>query len=188
MIIYILLIIIIIFFYFFINDIKNLNKFTWINILSNVLFFMLMQTLFFIFIASSQYNEALKSKISFITDLSNYDDNVKKSVNELKDYADKNFKETAQKDYKIRMNKNNKLLMIYCYIPITITTIILLMLIFIFRSKKKWSIVDTYNILLILLSYLTELYFFFFVIKKYELIGDHTIIYNFLKKIYHSIF
>ena len=52
----------------------------------------------------------------------------------------------------------------------------LLHLIFIMKSKRKWNDVDSLSLLFVILAYCTELFFFFFIVRKYEFVGDHQII------------
>jgi hypothetical protein len=44
------------------------------------------------------------------------------------------------------------------------------------KSKRKWNNVDNLSLLFVTLAYCTELFFFFFIVRKYEFVGDHQII------------
>jgi hypothetical protein len=171
-----------------INTIKNLNNFTWINIFTTVLFFIVVQTLFFKYIASKQYDNILLSKSNFISQLGNYNTSVKELINILKLKADTELKEKAIKSKQNREIINYNLMFKYCIIPIIITTsILLILLLYSFTEKTKWTYIENISLLLILGSYLTELYFFFFIIKKYEIIGDHEIFYKSLKSLSENL-
>lgn len=160
-----------------INYLLKLDKFTWISILLNVLAFMVIQTTFFLLVASNQYENVLKSKISFITDLGNENDSVKQEIEMLKQNSTE-LKEKAEASAKIRNQLNRELTIKYCVIPITVVFVIFISLILFVKSGRKWQPKDTFNVSLILLAYVTELYFFFFIVQKYQFIGDHYIFYN----------
>jgi hypothetical protein len=175
------------------NTILNFNKYTWINIFTTILFFLIVQTLFFIFIGSKQYDTLLLSKSKILSHLGKYNNNVKQSIDIIKTDAElSGLKERADNARKIRNSKNKKLLIKYCIIPIIIITLILsFILLYIFLSKttnkNKWTYIETINLILILSSYLTELYFFFFIVRKYEIIGDHELIYKSFKSLSNNL-
>jgi hypothetical protein len=166
------------------NEIKNFNNYIWINIFATVLFFLIVQTLFFLFIASKQYEVLLLKKTNFISQLGEYNITIRKYINSLKLNLD-NLHEAAIRAKEERNKKNNYLIYKYCIKPIFITTLILLFIIIntIMTKNKKWSYIETISLILILGSYLTELYFFFFIVKKYDIIGDHEIFYKSLKSL-----
>jgi hypothetical protein len=172
-----------------INTIKKLNNYTWLNIFTTVLFFIVVQTLFFQYIASKQYDNILLYKSSFISQLGNYNSSIKELINVLKTNAKENLKENAEKSKNKRDILNYKLLVKYCLFPIIIVSFILLIiLIYTFTQKtKKWSYIESISLLLILGSYLTELYFFFFIIRNYEIIGDHEIFYKSLNSFSNNL-
>ena len=64
----------------------------------------------------------------------------------------------------------------YSGIPFVIFSLMLLHIIFIMKSTRKWNDVDTLSLLFVTLAYCTELFFFFFIVRKYEFVGDHYII------------
>lgn len=168
--------------------IKSFSKYTWINIFTTVLFFLIVQTLFFVMIASKQYNKLLLSKTNLISQLAEYNFSVKQSIDLVKNNMDEELITKANQSYNKRKNINNKLLIKYCVIPILITTLILIfIIIYKFTDNKKWSNVETIGLILILGSYLTELYFFFFIVRKYEIIGDHELLYKLFKSLSENI-
>lgn len=167
-----------------INNILNFNNYTWINIFTTVLFFYVIQTVFFIYIASKQYDTLLLEKATFLSQLSKYNNNVKEIVINMKNNADNNLKEKALESKKKRNILNNELIFNYCIKPILFVSTILLCIILytlLSKTKRKWSYIETISIILVLGSYITELYFFFFIVKKYEIISDDEILYKLFK-------
>lgn len=167
-------------------DSLKLTKFTWIGILSNVLFFMIVQTLFFIYIASKQFDTVLVEKAAILTELAKHNKSIAELINIAKTENSKRDAEIAL----ITANRNKanmKLTIKFCLIPIGIISTILLLLIIFGRSNKKWDSDDTFNILLISFAYITEIYFYLFIVRKYEIVGDHYLIHNIFKKINNSI-
>lgn len=165
------------------DTVLNFNNYTWINIFTTILFFLIVQTLFFLFIASKQYDTLLLSKTKLISQLGGYNTSVKQTIEVIKEDAEVELKEKAEEANKIRYKANRKLLIQYCIIPIVVITLILTsILLYTFLSKttkkNRWSSIETISLILILGSYLTELYFFFFIVRKYEIIGDHEIFYK----------
>ena len=160
-----------------------LDKFTWISILSNVLFFMIIQTLFFLFIASKQYNNILNKKVQIISTLSENNEDIEIGLQGIKQAYINKYEEEVKRITNHRLEQNKKITIQYCIIPMTVTIIALLLVSIFMKSNRKWTKYDSINISLILGAYLTEIYIFIFVIRPYELIGDHDIIYNILKSL-----
>ena len=154
-----------------------------IPVLSNVIFFVIVQTLFFKYVASKQYEVVLESKLDFIKTICNNDPYLKSKIYDFKDkYLEEN-KEKVEQQEKIRNEKNMKLYYMYSGIPFVVFSLMLLHIIFIMKSKRKWNDVDTLSLLFVTLAYCTELFFFFFIVRKYEFVGDHYIISETIDKI-----
>jgi len=149
-----------------------------IPIFTNVLFFMFIQTIFFLYVASKQFENVLNDKIKLIKILSDNNPYIENVINEYKN----NYLSNANFDLiiKERNQYNNDILLIYCGIPIIVISIILLYVLFIMKSDNKWNKVDTLSLLFVTLAYMTELFIFFCVITQYVFIGDLDIIYNFV--------
>ena len=141
-----------------------------IPVLSNVIFFVIVQTLFFKYVASKQYEVVLESKLDFIKTICDNDPYLKSKIY---DFRDKYLQENKEK---VRNEKNIKLYYMYSGIPFVIFSLMLLHIIFIMKSTRKWNDVDTLSLLFVTLAYCTELFFFFFIVRKYEFVGDHYII------------
>lgn len=173
-----------------INTIYNYDRYAWINIFTTVLFFYVIQTLFFKYVASNQYNNLLLQKARFLTQLGKYNTNVAALIEEMKKNADINLKSKALESQKIREKINKRLLFNYCIIPIIVVSSILLLIVIyslFTKAKKSWSYIETISFILILGSYLTELYFFFFMVQKYEIVSDDELTYKLFKHLNNTI-
>ena len=174
-----------------INTLLNFNSYTWINILLTVLFFIIVQTLFFLYIVSKQYDDIILAKVKLITMLGEKNEVVKLYIDTIKQQQLDNLEEKAAiANYK-RYELNKELVIKYCFIPANVIgglLILALLYSVINVNGPKWTYVETISLVLILTSYLTELYFFFFIVKKYEMIGDTEIIYNVSKSVSESVY
>jgi hypothetical protein len=143
---------------------------------------MSIQTIFFLYVASKQFENVLKDKINFIKILSENNQYVYDYIQILKN----NY--VNGKDYTNvilqRQKYNNQILVIYCGIPMIVISSILISILFFMKSQKKWNSVDTLSLFFVTLAYLTELFLFFCVISQYVFIGDQYLIYNFILKLF----
>lgn len=159
-----------------------ITKYDWIVIFSNVLFFMVVQTFFFLFIASKQYETVLAGKMDFVSRFANKSQYMKNKLKSMKDdYIAQNGK-VAERQLKERTQENKKYIMKYCVLPITLVVGALLFVIFFKKYSTPWSSIDSLNLALVLLAYATELYFFFFIVRKFEFVGDQYILANIYKE------
>ena len=183
----------------FISKKQGINENDWIIALSNVLFFMIVQMFFFIFIASKQYETVIISKLDIIKKYAEKNMPFKFLLHSYKNNYLENNQVEINENSKERENNNMKLTYEYCILPIIIVSSIMLLLVvstktdFIKKLKIKnttlenmtegtqWSEFDTFGLLLVLLAYSTEILFFYFVVKKYEFVNDNAI-YNTLFK------
>jgi hypothetical protein len=167
-----------------IKTVLNFNSYTWINILLTVLFFIIVQTLFFLYIVSKQYDSIILDKSEILTMLGDNNNIIQSYINKAKETKLKEFKEKAEKENLKRYELNKELVIKYCFIPsMVISGLLLLVILYSIFNRKgdKWTYVETISLILILTSYLTELYFFFFIVRKYEMLGDIEILYNLVK-------
>lgn len=155
----------------------------WLVIIANVLFFMVVQTLFFKYIASQQYEEVLISKLDMIKLAMQKNPAFKRQILELKkDYQEK-YKNIAKEQEARREIINRDLTWKYCTLLIVITVAIFVGIAVFVKSKRGWEDIDTLNMLFVTLAYSTELFFFFFIVRKYEFVGDNYILTNVLQKL-----
>lgn len=146
----------------------------WIVILVNVLFFMIVQTLFFRYVASKQYETVLVDKLGLVSEYISKQKNYKRALsNERQKFATTNA-QLLESQYNTRQTINNQLEIDYCwkYIVFTIVAIAIVW----FVNSKPWGTLHTLGLIFVILGYTTELLFFFGMVKQYEFVGDHTII------------
>ena len=83
------------------NILSCIDRNDLIPVLSNVIFFVIVQTLFFKYVASKQYEVVLESKLNFIKTICNNDPFLKKYIYEFKHkYLDKNKDIVIQQETK----------------------------------------------------------------------------------------
>lgn len=155
-----------------------LNKYDWIIVLVNVIFFMIVQTLFFKFVASKQYADVLVSKIDLIKLFLSKEPEKQSEFNDYKNEYLKTNNEKALQQQRARDKTNKELTRKYCLNLILLGIVVLIVTVLFMKSKTQWNDVYTLSLVLVLLSYTTELCFFFFIVEKYEFVGDHYIIAN----------
>jgi len=165
------------------NTIHCIKRNDWIIILSNVLFFMVVQTLFFVFIASKQYENVLVAKLELVKSIYTKFPDIKQALLETKDAYIQSKENIVKEQAKKRTRANKDLIWKYCGVPILIVLFTLFYFVFVNVSKEAWSEVDTLGMLYVALGYLTELCFFFFIVKKYEFVGDQYIVSNVLQDV-----
>ena len=156
---------------------KNVPKINdWIIILANVLFFMVVQTYFFKYIASQQYEYVLETKLQTFRTLAKYNPEFAYVLQRSKAESLAKYEQLAKQQKEKRQKLNKELEFRYCWIPIMVTSgIIAALTILMYMRKTEWTRVDTYNLLFVMLAYSTELFIFFFVIRKYIFIGDNNL-------------
>ena len=100
-----------------------------------------------------------------------------------------NIRVKALEQEKIRNEKNILLYFYYCIIPILCVIFLFIVIIilnyksYIFKNSKNFEGIDYFNFGLILLVYIPNMIIFFFVVKKYQFIGNIEI----LSTIYNNI-
>lgn len=144
----------------------------------NVLFFMTVQTLFFAYVASKQYEDVLVSKLNYVNSFTSKFPEVRKNVLEFRDRFVSEKKNIVELQESQRKLINWDLTKRYCGIPIAIGVLVLLLLIFVYPKGREWSSIDSLGLYFVAGAYLTELFFFFYIVRKYEFAGDQYILGN----------
>jgi len=179
-----------------ITDVINLprmqNTFTASNllgILCNVFLFIVVQTGFFYFVASKQFNNVLESKVDIMNIYLKNNENAKQNMKEyINSESVKEIKKIA-KEQEVKRDAANIELMKADILPLLLFTggLIILVIFAMYTNKRnQWSSFNkTDQILLasVLFAYTTEMAFFFGVVKQFEFYGDHAIV----NKFYNSI-
>jgi hypothetical protein len=160
------------------------NKHEIFLLLFSIMIFMIIQTIFFNFIISKEYNEVLKEKMNSIKYFFSNNKNLKIKFDKFKDDYLLKHKKIAEEQTKKREDINTDLYIKHCVIPILIVFVIIIIFLFVYLlDTKYWSFVHIFNLFLILIVYIPEFIIYFLVIKKYQYIGNTEIIYNIYKKI-----
>jgi len=157
-----------------------------ILMLTNIIFFMIVQTLFFIFIAAKQYDVILKEKIDF---LNVFNDNLEeyKFINIIKTIIGNRYDKIAKTQEQQRTKTNMKLFIKYI-LPFmaVIFSILIIYVILIIRNKNNsndWKPYHYFILGTILFAFSTELLYFFFIVKRYVVFGDSEMLY----KVFYAI-
>ena len=163
-----------------------------IILVSNVIFFIVVQTFFFKYKASQQINTVIKEKLDILNTYLNYDPELKQKIVDYKTSSEfKEKKKKAEKNAEWRNIENWKLIVKYILPVFGLFTVILIILILLDRlpvKTTKWVGVDTAIGSLVFLAYSTEILFYFGMVRQYTFYGDHELTYNVyssLKK-YHT--
>jgi C4-dicarboxylate transporter len=142
---------------------------------------MVVQMYFFRYVASKQYETVLLSKANiielYVSKVPSYKD---KFINDSERYKKEN-KEKIENQKRERETVNNSLEFKYCWLPIIITSIVSVLVLL--YSNTKWSKYHTIGMIFIILGYISELLFFFTMVKQYEFIGDYKILDEIVEKI-----
>lgn len=144
---------------------------------SNILFFIVVQTLFFKYIASKQFEIVLEDKVDILNEYLKYDEQQKEKI---KVYMEKEeTKELIKKgneQEKKRDKLNNNLIMKWIGIPFIIVLIIFIASVGRLKLQGKyWTKIHTGLLLLVVTAYLTELFIYFGIVKQYQFYGDQKI-------------
>ena len=151
----------------------------------NIIIFMIIQTLFFKFVISTEYEHLIKLKLNTVNHYINQDQEVKDMIINYKQNKLENIRVKALEQEKIRNEKNILLYFYYCIIPILCVIFLFIVIIilnyksYIFKNSKNFEGIDYFNFGLILLVYIPNMIIFFFVVKKYQFIGNIEILSTF---------
>lgn len=159
---------------------KNLNSIDYILLLCNFCFFIIVQTLFFRFVASELVLTIIMDKIK---NLKNF-----RGINILFSSFISNsdleiLKEKGENDKKKRNNKNN-MLIIRSILPISVFLLLIIIFLILFSYKKgnKWYLYHTKLLFAIIFAFTSELLIFFLLFRKYDFISVFELFHNILIK------
>lgn len=160
-----------------------------LTVLANIFLFIFVQTGFFYFVASKQFNNVLESKIDI---LNLYLKSSPSTRQQVKDFLQSNEVKEIQKLAKeqeikrTKMNKNlikRKMLPLLLLVTALIVVIIYMMMVNKNNSWSTFGVTEQVLLGLVLTAYVTEIMFFFGIVKKYEFYGDYRIMNTFYKSI-----
>ena len=131
------------------NPDKLMNGKNLIVVFCNVIFFIVVQTLFFKFIASKQFNVVLADKVGIINELAKHDPFTSKQINKyLKSKAAKELEKKAKVQSEMREIKNRELIKKWIGPPLAGALILLLL------SYLRMKVINPIGLVLIMYYYL----------------------------------
>jgi len=160
-----------------------IKNYEFIMILSSVMIFMILQTFYFYNTISTEYDRILDEKMNSIKYFISKDEN---EINNFKNFKqnyfnNKNIEKIAEKQKQERQDINRNLYYKYSMIPILVIFIIIIIILFVLgRENQPFNYFI--NFLLILLIFIPQIAFHYFVIKNYQYIGNTNIIYTIYNK------
>jgi len=162
-------------------DGKNL-----IVVFANVIFFIIVQTLFFKYIASKQFNVVLADKVGIANELAKYDPFTSKQIYKyVKSDEAKELKNKALELSKTREKMNIERIKKWIGPPLIAAVCLLLLSVFKMAKQgpdKKWSGVDWVLLSFVLGAYGTEILFYLGIVRKFNFYGDLQIFDTISKK------
>lgn len=153
--------------------------------LSNMLTFMVVQIIFFYFIATKLFSKLIVSKTSALKKYNEYDSNTRKIFQDYKNSEEfKRIERIKNNQNELRSYLNIQLIM-NKLIPLVLTVLIIILIsIIILQStnKQHFDFVDLVLLFLVLFAFTTELIYFFFIVEQYYFVGDIELIKKFYGK------
>lgn len=152
-----------------------------IVVFANIIFFMVVQTLFFKYVASKQFNIVLTDKAKIVQDYLGFDET---SADKFKSFKAsptvQAIKEKAKNEEDMRTTENNKTMLKWIGIPVFISIFIMMAFIVMIFIKKDedWDRVDTVLLSFVFCAYIAEILFYLGIVNKYEFYGDQLLYSN----------
>lgn len=147
-------------------------------LVANILAFVVLETLFFWFIASHSVERVLEEKAEFIADFMDKKGFTKQMMTEYlnSEYAIKTLPAIAREQQKERQEQNWELVLKYIQ-PVVIGLGVALALIFAYMRFRRQPLtrIDLFLLFLVLGAFSTELYFYMTVTSQVIYIGDTEI-------------
>ena len=161
-----------------------IKNYEFIMILSCVMIFMILQTYYFYNTISTEYDRILEEKMNSIKYFISKDEI---EINNFKNMKQKYFNNNnnivkiAEKQKQERYDINLNLYYKYCMAPILVIFVIIIILLFML-GKNNQPFNYFINFFLILLIFIPQIAFHYFVLKQYQYIGNTNIIYTIYNK------
>ena len=160
-----------------------------LTVLANIFLFIFVQTGFFYFVASKQFNNVLESKIDI---LNLYIKSSPTTREQIKNFLGSDEVKEIQKlakEQEIKRTQMNQDLIKQKMLPLLLfVTALIVVIVYMMMANKNnsWStfgLTEQVLLGLVLTAYVTEIMFFFGIVKKYEFYGDYRIMNTFYKSI-----
>jgi hypothetical protein len=161
-----------------------------IIIFANVIFFIVVQTFFFKYIASKQFNVVLADKMGILNTYLKYDSGAREKVEEMLGSEEvAALKAKAKEQEKDRNSKN--WIKIESWIGPVALAALVVMATFIFLLVKsgrgEWTSVDTSILTLVVGAYTTEIMFYMGIVRQYAFYGDQNIYATFYNNLHNTV-
>lgn len=145
-------------------------------VVANVIFFIVVQTLFFRFVATRQFLNVISNKVGIFNEYLKYDPETSEKVKEYVNTDDTKNAHVAGKEEKKKRNKKNTVLILKWIGPVLMIALGFLIYYIVQVAKQStWSMVDGSMLSLVVLAYSTELLFYFLIVRQYEFYGDQEL-------------
>jgi hypothetical protein len=160
-----------------------------IVVFANIIFFILVQTLFFKYVASKQFNIVLEDKANIVEQYLKHDVKANKLYKKFKKSDDiKTLKDTAEHQEDVRESINLSSTMMWIGIPFIIGIMFLVFFIGrLYFKNEVWDSVDTLLLSFVVFAYATEIMFYLGIVRKYQFYGDQSIYSNIYSGINENI-
>lgn len=150
--------------------------------LVNVLFFVVVQTIFFKLVGAQQLDRTVQEKAKVLRVIrENLEENELRTPILLLDAAvlrtGVTKRDQANREKEKRKDMNNDLIVRWMG-PLALFLIgaIILVLVYNRKHQRPLTFAHYVGLVLVVVSYVTELMFFFFVVRKYVIVGDYELL------------
>ncbi len=152
--------------------------------LSNIVIFLIFIILFFWFILSRQFDYIVLDKVNIISLLAKYDKDFNETLTEYLN-TNESLYEIPKKALEQEESRNayNFILLqteVFPFLYVVCTSLIIVIL-YIIVKRKKLLKAEYYLLSFVVFAFITEVIFYFLVIKEWQFIGDYQLLYNVLK-------
>lgn len=159
---------------------------------SNIICFVTIQTMFFYFVASKQFNMVLKDKTEIASSYISQEPTLREMA--LAYFNSQDWKELVAQGNKQRLQRDRaNLQLIWKKIgPIVVIAFVVLcgfiLKLNYYPANTTWTRTDTILLVLVLGAFTTEFLFFIGIVSQYQHYGDHAIYHNLLTSIKRKIY
>lgn len=160
-----------------------------IIIFSNVLFFIVVQTIFYKYVASKQIDILVTEKTGILNEFLKNTPFARKDIHTFitSEEATK-IRTQSQKDKEHREELNRIVMLKWIGIPFGACILFLIMSVIVqINLGSSWTSSDTFLLIMIVSAYATELVIYFGIMKQYEFIGDNQLYYLIYKKVKNKL-
>lgn len=160
-----------------------------IVLLSIIIFFMVVQTLFFKYVASKQFNIVLEDKANIVGEYLKHDPAANEKFRQFKNSEKvKSIEKAAKEQEAIREKDNMASTLKWIGLPLLIAVLFLIFFIGkLYFKSEEWDTVDTMLLSFVVFSYVVEVLFYVGVVKQYQFYGDQAIYDNLFHNVSNNV-